>query len=164
MNQMNSLPERLARVIANEEPGLLDVTEQAANSRPGATEGWSRKQELGHLIDSATNNCVRFIRAALEGQYSGPSYDGRGWVELGGYAEMRWTDLVDTWALLNKAIVPVLRRIPQERLSAQCRIADASPVSLQFIIEDYILHMQHHLDHICGREHLTPYPGATIGV
>ena len=128
------------------------------------TEGWFRKQELGHLVDSATNNRVRFIRTALEGQYSGPSYDGRGWVDLGGYAEMSWTDLVETWALLNKAILLVLKRIPPERLSAQCRIADANPVSLQFIIEDYMLHMQHHLDHICDREHLTAYPGAAMGV
>ena len=54
--------------------------------RPGGGEGWSRKQELGHLIDSATNNRVRFIRATLEGQLSGPSHDARKWVELGGYA------------------------------------------------------------------------------
>jgi hypothetical protein len=161
---MKSLSERLARAVADEEPRLRAVTEESANRRRGGTEGWSRKQELGHLVDSATNNRVRFIRAALEGQYSGPSYDGRGWVDLGGYSEMSWTDLVDTWALLNKAIVLVLKRIPQERLSAQCRIADASPVSLQFIIEDYMLHMQHHLDHVCDREHVTAYPGATMGV
>lgn len=161
---MTSLAERLASTIADEEPRLRAVTDQSTGSRPGGSDGWSKKEELGHLIDSATNNRVRFIKAALEGEYAGPSYDGRGWVDLGGYVEMCWTDLVEVWALLNKAIVFVVKRIPQKRLSAQCRIADASPVSLQFIIEDYILHMQHHLDHICGREHLTVYPGAAIGV
>ncbi len=161
---MSSLPDRLFRAVVNEEPNLRALTERSAAGRSGESEGWSRKQELGHLIDSATNNRVRFVKAALEGQYSGPSYDGIGWVELGGYAEMSWTDLVDTWGLLNMAIVALLKRIPQECLSAQCRIGDADPLTLEFIIEDYILHMQHHLDHILSHRQLTEYPGAAIGV
>ena len=161
---MSSLPDRLLRAVINEEPNLRALTEHSAAGRSGESEGWSRKQELGHLIDSATNNRVRFVKAALEGQYSGPSYDGIGWVELGGYAEMSWTDLVDTWALLNMALIALLKRIPQERLSAQCRIGDADPLTLEFIIEDYILHMQHHLDHILSHGQLTEYPGAAIGV
>jgi len=63
--------------------------------------GWSRKQELGHLIDSATNNHVRFVVAALESGYSGSTYDADGWVDLHGYAEMDWTDLVDLWYSTN---------------------------------------------------------------
>jgi hypothetical protein len=161
---MDSLAERLYLVIADEEALLRAVTEQSANTRLGGAEGWSRKQELGHLIDSAVNNRVRFINAALQGEYSGPSYDGVGWVELGGYSEMPWADLIDTWIRLNKGIVVTLKRIPVERLSAHCRIGDASPVTLQFVIEDYILHMRHHLDHILSREHMTKYPGAAAGV
>jgi hypothetical protein len=33
-----------------------------------------------------------------------------------------------------------------------------APVTLEFLIDDYILHMQHHLDHILAREHVTAYP------
>ena len=161
---MDALAERLSRVVAEEEHLLRAVTPEQADARLGAGEGWSRKQELGHLIDSATNNRVRFIKAALEGEYSGPSYDGAGWVEMGGYSEMSWPDLIDIWIALNRALVVVLQRIRPERLRAQCRIGDASPVSLEFIIEDYILHMRHHLDHILSREDLTKYPGAATGV
>ena len=161
---MDSLASRLRRTLAEEEPRLRAISEQSADSRTGTTEGWSRKQELGHLVDSAVNNRVRFISASLDGKYSGPSYDGAGWVELGGYAEQRWADLIDMWASLNNAIAVVVERIPPERLSAQCRIGDANPVTLEFLIGDYILHMQHHLDHIFAREKQTEYPGATIGV
>src|SRR3954471_23262291 len=63
--------------------------------------GWSRRQELGHLIDSAANNHVRFVVAALEGRYSGPTYDADAWVDLHGYAGMDWTDLVDLWYSMN---------------------------------------------------------------
>jgi hypothetical protein len=159
---MNSLSQRLQRAIAEEEPRLRAITEQSAGARRG--EGWSKKQELGHLIDSAANNRARFINAALAGQYAGPSYDGPGWVELGGYAGMPWADVVDLWKTLNHALVVVLERIPPGRLSAQCRIGDAGPVTLEFVIADYILHMRHHLDHILSREQVTEYPGAALGV
>jgi hypothetical protein len=72
--------------------------------------------------------------------------------------------VADLWARLNSALAILLERIPRERFGAMCRIADAGPLTLEFIINDYILHMQHHLDHILGREHLTAYPGAAAGI
>jgi DinB superfamily len=161
---MNSFSGRLRNVIAEEEPRLRAISEESASARSGGGAGWSMKQELGHLIDSATNNRVRFIKAALENQYSGPSYDGDGWVELGGYSQMPWTDLIDLWKMLNRALAVAVDRIPRERLSTLCLIGDSEAATLEFVIDDYILHMQHHLDHILSREHLTTYPGATMGI
>jgi len=158
-----ALSQSLRETIAAEEPRLRAIPEQSASATP--TPGaWTRKQELGHLIDSATNNRVRFIRGALENGFSGPSYDGDGWVAIGGYNEVTWASLIDLWKALNQALVRVVDNIPPDRLSAQCRVADAPPVTLQFLIEDYVLHMRHHLDHILGRKHMTEYPGAAIGV
>jgi hypothetical protein len=158
-----ALPQSLRDTIAAEEPRLRAISEQSA-SAPAKPGVWTKKQELGHLVDSATNNRVRFIRGALENGFSGPSYDGDGWVAIGGYNEVTWASLIDLWKALNQALVRVVDNIPPERLSALCRVADAAPVTLQFLIEDYVLHMRHHLDHIVGREHLTEYPGAAIGV
>ena len=160
---MNSFSRRLQDVIAADEPKLRAVSESEANSRPGGGEGWSRKQELGHLIDSAINNRLRFTRAALEGEFAGPLYDGPGSVELGGYAEMPWSALIDGWKAVNRLLGPLVERISRERLSAPCRFGDADALSLGFIIDDYLLHMQHHLDHILSREHVTAYPGAKMG-
>jgi len=146
------LIELLEKTVREEGPKLRTISEEAAATRPGAREGWSRKQELGHLIDSATNNRVRFIVAALNGKYTGPTYDGRGWVELGGYSDTPWTDLVELWTRLNEALASAIERIPEERLSAECNVNEGGPVSLEFLIRDYVLHMQHHLDHILHRE------------
>ena len=44
--------------------------------------GWLRKEILGHLLDSAAKNHQRFVRAALDGQYEGPSYEQDGWIFL----------------------------------------------------------------------------------
>lgn len=158
-----ALSQSLRENIAAEEPRLRSISDEAASAapRPGA---WNKKQELGHLIDSATNNRVRFVKGALDNGFTGPSYDAEGWVSIGGYNEMRWASLVDLWKALNEALAVALDRIPPDRLAAQCRIADAQPVTLQFLIDDYVLHMRHHMDHIVGRDHMTEYPGAAVGV
>lgn len=161
---MNSFSQRLQDTIAAEEPRLRAISEESAKSRPGGGEGWSRKQELGHLIDSAINNRLRFTKAALEGEFTGPSYDAPGSVELGSYAEMAWSALIDLWKGLNQSLGALADRIPRERLSAPCRLGGGEAVSLGFIIDDYVLHMQHHLDHILSRERLTAYPGANLGI
>ena len=120
---------------------------QQPRPAPGG-EGWSRKQELGHLIDSAVNNRARFINAALAGRYTGPSYDGNGWVDLGGYAAMPWNDVVALWTALNRALAIVVERIPPEKLAAPCQVGNDAPATLEFVISDYIRHMQEHLNHI----------------
>jgi DinB superfamily len=156
----HDLSELLAQTVRQEARKLREITEATASTRPGTGQGWSRKQELGHLVDSATNNRVRFVVAALSGTYAGPTYDGPGWVDLSGYSDTLWTDLVELWMRLNEALARTIECIPDERLSAQCTINQGAPVSLGFLIEDYVLHMQHHLDHILDRKHLAPYPGA----
>jgi hypothetical protein len=143
--------QRLQTVIAEAEPRLRAIADRAAGAAPSDPKGWSKKQELGHLADSAINNRVRIIKAALEGEFTGPSYDGVGWVNMGGYATAPWLDVIDLWKSLNQSLAAVLEAVPSERLTAPCRIGNDGPVTLEFLIDDYIVHMQHHLDHIFSR-------------
>jgi hypothetical protein len=145
---MATSAELLRQSIADYEPRLRAIAGAAASANPRGAAAWSPKQELGHLLDSATNNRVRFVRAALEGAYDGPSYDGRGWVELAGYADMPWSDVIGLWRQLNLALAALLDRIPEARLSAPCTIAGERSGTLDFVIQDYIRHMRHHLDHV----------------
>lgn len=145
---MISFSQRLRTAVAEAEPRLRAIAEPAAGVCPPDPEGWSKKQELGHLADSAINNRARFIKAALEGEFAGPSYDGPGWVRLGGYATAPWQDIIDLWKSLNQSLAAVLDNIPAERFTAPCRIGNGGPVTLEFLIGDYIVHLQHHLDRI----------------
>ncbi|MGA2598913.1 MAG: DinB family protein [Bryobacteraceae bacterium] len=145
------LSQRLKTAIAEIEPRLRNIAEHEADLRPGEGAGWNRKQELGHLIDSATNNRVRFLFAALNGSYTAPTYDGNGWVALGGYSDASWADLVELWMLLNMALARAIERIPNESLSAQCTIGQNEPVTLAYLIEDYIRHMSLHLERIAAQ-------------
>lgn len=158
------LSQDLLRTIEEEAPKLSAMPESVAATRASGGEGWSRKQEIGHLLDSATNNRVRFATAAINGTYTGPNYDGDAWVKAGNYQSMEWKALVDLWAANNKALATLIANIPHEKLAAHCEISGPPAVTLGFLIEDYILHMQHHLDHLLGREASTSYPGANMGV
>ena len=55
-----SLAKSLEQVLAYEYVNLRVLTNEQAAVSPAGAESWSRKEELGHLIDSAVNNHVRF--------------------------------------------------------------------------------------------------------
>jgi hypothetical protein len=158
------LSNLLQAPLHRELPFLLAITEEQAaeaQSKPGA---WTRKQELGHLLDSALNNHIRFVRAALDGRYEGPGYAQNEWVDLHDWQHVPWNTLVASWQQHNALLVHLIARIPADRLDSPCSVRNAPPVTLRFLIEDYVLHMQHHLDHLLSRERITQYPGAQLGV
>lgn len=158
-----NLANLLERTLAAELPALRAVTETHASAQPLNPGAWTRKEELGHLIDSATNNNVRFVRITLEEGFAGPSYAQDNWVTLHGYRELSWSVLVDIWHGYNLLLVRLVERIPEDRLQVEATIGSAR-VTLQFLIEDYVLHMRHHLDHILAKDQITPYPAQSMGV
>jgi hypothetical protein len=129
---------------------LLQVPEEVVGF-PWRVGGWTRKQVLGHMIDSAANNHQRFVRAALDGSYVGPFYAQEGWVAAHGYNEMPWPTLLGWWQTYHEMLKAVVERIPTDRLTAECLVGKEQPVTLQFLIEDYIAHQRHHLAQILTR-------------
>ena len=78
-----------------------------------------------------------------------------------GYREMEWDTIINFWLEFNAFLAVVLERIPDAKLETPCFVGSDAPVSLKYLIEDYMRHMQHHLDHLLGRERVTPYPALT---
>jgi hypothetical protein len=154
----HDLSPALEQVLRREAPLLRALPEAAAEVRPGGGDTWSPKEELGHLIDSAANNHVRFVRALIESEFRGPSYAQNAWVQVHRYQEMPWAAIVDFWYRYNKFLIGLLSHIPETKLRTACYVGADGGVSLQFLVGDYVLHMQHHVDHLLGREHVTPYP------
>jgi len=139
-----SLTTEFADQIARVESRLQAVRADRATReiRPG---GWRGIEVLGHLIDSALNNHQRFVRAAQEGTYAGPGYNGPGWVKAHGYVEMSWSDVLASWRRENALLARVVERIPEAQLAASCRVGDKEPVPLGSLIESYLRHLHHHL-------------------
>jgi DinB superfamily len=126
----------------------LSAFPAASADTPYRPEGWTRKQILGHMLDSAANNHQRFVRAALDGSYSGPSYQQDGWVDLHGYVELPWTTLLEWWVIAHRVLEQVVAHIPEDRQGAMCVVGEDAPVTLRFLIEDYVAHQRHHLAQI----------------
>jgi hypothetical protein len=147
----------LRETIERELPNLRALTDAAASQNDGRPGSWSRKEELGHLIDSATNNHVRFVLASIDGEFRGQGYAQDKWVEAHGYRDLAWRDLVDLWYQYNTLLGCVVERIPEAHLDNRCVIG-WGVVTLRFVIEDYVRHMQHHLDHLLARGRITSYP------
>jgi len=158
------MPSQLASflrdTVSKELPLLQALTEADSAVKPNGPDSWSPRQELGHLIDSAANNHVRFVRGALEPEVIGLSYAQNGWVDVHGYQEKSWSSIVSFWYTYNSFLVDLLERIPEEKLSTICTIGSSQPATLRFLIEDYVLHLQHHVDHLLQRAAVTQYPSA----
>jgi hypothetical protein len=112
---------------------------------PWRDGGWTRKEIVGHLLDSAANNRQRFVRASADGVYAGPQYAQDAWVAAHAYANQPWETLLDWWRVEHEILAAVVDRIPAERLDASCTVGDDEPVSLRFLIEDYLSHQHWHL-------------------
>ncbi len=125
---------------------LLAITEQAADQRPGRDK-WSRKEILGHLIDSAANNHQRLVRLQHEEVVMLPGYQQEEWVRTQNYTVREWRDLVELWLAYNRHLAHVIRHADA---SAARHIwkGPAGDVDLQYIIEDYLRHLRHHLEQI----------------
>ena len=114
-------------------------------------ESWSRKQIFGHLVDSASNNHQRFVRASIDGHYTGPNYQQNEWNKAGAYQDFNWEKLQSLWLAYNALLVHVIERIPEERAQSSCTIGAGDPVTLQYIAQDYVDHLKHHLAQIFQR-------------
>jgi hypothetical protein len=144
---MKELSEKLLSVIESAEPKLRAVT-NTDSAIPVLSGGWSRKQVLAHLIDSASNNHQRFVRASLQPSLDFPGYDQDGNIRVQAPQEADWRLLVSLLAEYNRYLAHVIARLPASKLDTICRIGPNQPVTLGFIAEDYDTHLLHHLRQI----------------
>jgi hypothetical protein len=146
------MPKRKFIAAANELVGIVETSfaklrllhETEVNLKP-APGKWSKKEILGHLLDSATNNHQRFVRAQMSEEFDFPGYEQDEWVRRQDYTSKPWVELVELWRLFNRHVAHTLRNIPGEKLETICRIGSGDPVTLGFIMEDYLAHLKHHL-------------------
>ena len=127
---------------------LLRALDEAATMRDRGPGKWVRKEILGHLIDSAANNIQRFVRAALAGRLAFPDYEQDAWVALQRYRQRPWRELVGLFEALNRHVAHVMESVAADRLAAPCVIDDSAPVTLEWLMQDYVRHMRHHLAQI----------------
>jgi hypothetical protein len=148
---LHAMAEKL-RVIVKEHWQQFALLSSKEWNKKIAVKKWSRKEILGHLIDSASNNHQRFIRAHLSDPLEFPRYMQDEWVSIQNYQHQDVKELIDLWFAYNRMLASVIENIHPQKLAATCIIGDKPPVSLKFLVEDYIGHLLHHLGQITGND------------
>ena len=129
----------------------LLAADPVATSRVPDDGGWTPKEIVGHLIDSAANNHQRFVRAQEGSRVRLPGYEQNHWVRVQGYRDADWSHLVTLWAHYNLHLANVIARIPAARYGVLCTIGSGAPVTLEFLIADYLSHLTHHVAQLRAR-------------
>lgn len=147
--KINSMIEiainRLEFIIYNVPQILLKVGEKEMSEK-FSIKKWSKKEILGHLIDSATINHHRFVRGQFE--YNPEiSYDQNKWNEYSFYQEIETQQLIKLWTIYNAQLLEIIKRIPNKNLNNQIKIGD-DLLTLECIANDYVAHLEHHLKQI----------------
>jgi hypothetical protein len=150
-----SVEADLRNVVAAATPRLLAITESRASLAP-APGKWSPKQVIGHLIDSASNNHQRFVRAQFQDDLVFPGYEQEAWVSAQNYQAAPWIELVGLWQRFNLQLARVIAAIPASvRLEPRSRhnlheiawrpVPRGEAATLEYFLRDYLNHLKHHV-------------------
>jgi hypothetical protein len=152
--------EDFARTVEESSARLLSLTDAEAGERRGEGK-WSPKEVIGHLIDSASNNHQRFVRAQFQKEFVFPGYAQEDWVRVQAYDKAPWPLLVHLWRAYNLYLAHVMSHTPEgERLREWSRhnlyeigfapVSPDEPATLEHLMRDYVGHLKHHLRQILG--------------
>jgi hypothetical protein len=145
MQTLTSLRDLLQRVPGRLEQLSKDNDRVESKPTPSA---WSPKEELGHLLDSAANNHQRIVRTQLQDNPAMPGYEQNRWVAIHAYQRREWKELIEVWQALNRQLLAAAEAVPDSAWSRTLTVAGSEPLTLEFVFEDYVVHMLHHLKHI----------------
>lgn len=110
---------------------------------------WSKKEVLGHLVDSAIHNLVRFTEINyVEKPYPHRPYSQIDLVNLNQYQTMNIDELTQLWFVLNKQIVRLMKSVGEKALDYKIVLSDGSVIDLKFLMTDYVEHLEHHINQI----------------
>jgi hypothetical protein len=143
MNRLTVYINKLPEYFKN-----LSSGELLSKPAPGK---WSKKEILGHLVDSAINNLKRFTEIQFLPQpYKIISYRQAELVAVNDYQHLELDHIINLWKFLNRQIIFVVENISQEKLiypvDPQYDINEIK--TLGWIICDYVAHMEHHMKQI----------------
>lgn len=150
--------EKISEILTIAASQINKIDEATMSLKP-VRDKWSKREILGHLVDSAYNNHQRFINANTQDHLIFEGYDQDEWVIRNGYQNRTTLEVVDLWLASNFHLSCMIKELPgtllnrkttQHHFHKMCMqlIPEGEPSSLSYLIWDYIYHMEYHLKQI----------------
>lgn len=142
---MKTTVQELDQIVNEYAEKFSLMAEEEFDAKP-FPDKWSKKEVVGHLIDSAQNNLRRFIVGQYENVPSKIVYDQDFWVNINGYQRMNKSEIIQLFQLINGRISAVLTNMPESNYQKNALTSELH--SLQWLAVDYVKHLKHHLNQI----------------
>lgn len=136
MNEIAKAIKKLT-VLVNAVPQLLEKRKEEDFAVQPWLGIWSKKQMLGHLIDTAAITHQRIVRMQYENE---PIlfFDRKRWMDLQYYNAADSSDLIQLWKWYNKHLLHIIKNITVQNLQRSTSLKSGEQYNLKLLIEDYV--------------------------
>ncbi|KOP67493.1 hypothetical protein AMS62_21295 [Bacillus sp. FJAT-18019] len=136
--------------LISEMTEIVNATDEVEFNLKLASNKWSKKEILGHLCDSGLNNHARFVKIIISSYpIAIQGYNQDDWVRVNDYQnQYDKSDVLSLWQNINRTILRVLRKAETSDFQKKCVLPDQKEVTLEWLLNDYVAHLIHHLEQI----------------
>ncbi|MCP3738154.1 hypothetical protein [Rossellomorea sp. BNER] len=86
------------------------------------------------------------------GEYTSGGYNQDLWVQVHNYySKFSVEEILNVWTSLYTHIVNLLSTITDKQMELQCKTEEQKTITLEWLVMDYIDHMNHHLQQIFAK-------------
>jgi len=142
---------KLGNIVKNATVKITLIDEEIMSLKPELGK-WSKKEILGHLIDSARVNLQRYLEIQHSpSPYAVQPYLQNELVQLNDYQNMPSVEIVQLWKSLNQQILRIYEKADETVLAKTVEFPySGENGDFKFMMDDYIDHLEHHLKQIFG--------------
>ncbi len=145
---MSETTNKLEQLLKDGLHYLLKSPESEIN-RKVSPEKWSKKEILGHLIDSGINNLQRFTEIQFESKpYKIRKYQQNELVIANDYQNAKTNEIIEFWLSINNRIKNLMELQTEKTLNYKIELEKDTISDLRFLMKDYVDHLEHHLNQI----------------
>lgn len=159
MVAMEKIVDELDSIVNDFARKFDQYSEDELSEKP-RPDKWSKKEVIGHLIDSGQNNLRRFIVGQYESNPPKIVYEQDFWVKANDYQKMKGKDVIELWRLVNIQIANTLLEMDNKNYTKTCDTSkDTEQLrTLEWLAVDYIKHLKHHLNQVIKGSFNIVYP------
>lgn len=145
---MEELIQQFNDLLKQGSESIQNQSEKDFANKP-SPDKWSKKEILGHLVDSAINNLQRFTEIQFEPKpYTIRHYNQDELVKTNQYQAAETEEIRKLWLALNTRIINMFGVQNEKTLAYPVILGKDKETNLQFLMEDYVVHLAHHLRQI----------------